>query len=99
MRDRVRYIFWEAVELIWSEESEEHIARHAVTPEEVHEVVAERYARVRGRAGVSLVYGRTRGGRPLLVVLAPTEAGAATVVTARDLTPAERRSVRRKGSR
>jgi hypothetical protein len=48
-----------------------------------------------GRAGTTLVYGRTYAGRYLLVVVIP-EGQEAFVVTARDMTEAEKKTFRRK---
>ena len=93
MHDNVRYIRWAVVEVIWTQASEDHIARHGVEP---YEVLANRFRRERGRGETTLVTGRTHTGRRLLVVLAPADDGAAAVVTARDLTPSERRLHRRK---
>lgn len=91
MHDNVRYIRWAVVEVTWTQEAEDHIARHRVEPHEVHEVLANRFRRERGRGGTTVVLGRTHAGRRLLVVLAPADGGAAAVVTARDQTPTERR--------
>ena len=96
MNDNVRYIGWAVVEVTWTQRSEDHIARHGVEPYEVHEVLANRFRRERGRGETTLVIGRTHAGRRLLVVLAPADDGAAAVVTARGLTPTERRLHRRK---
>lgn len=96
MHDNVRYIKWTIVELAWTRDAEDHVARHGVVRRDVEDVLDGRYWRARGRSGTALVYGRTRGGRPLLVVLAPGRDGSAEVVTARDLTAAERRTLRRK---
>ncbi|WP_158372448.1 BrnT family toxin [Cellulosimicrobium cellulans] len=96
MDDNVRYIRWTIVELAWTREAEDHIARHGVEPRDVEDVLGGRHWRARGRSGTTLVYGRNRGGRSLLVVLAPGRGGAAGVVTARDLTPGERRTLRRR---
>ncbi|WP_454049284.1 hypothetical protein [Cellulomonas sp. Marseille-Q8402] len=82
--------------MTWTQGAEDHIARHGVEPHEVHEVLANRFRRLTGRAARTLVFGRTDAGRPLLVVLAPAEGGAASVVTARELTQTERRLHRRK---
>ena len=99
MCDNVRYIRWAVVEVTWTQEAEDHIARHRVEPHEVHEVLANRFRRERGRGDTTLVSGRTHAGRPLLVVLVPADGGAAALVTARDLTPTERRLHRRKEPR
>ncbi len=83
-------------ELLWDEANEAHIAGHDVTRHEVVEVVfgtdaifAVEDTHRRGRV---LVFGATRTGRHLLVVLdEPTMTGSAYVVTARPMTPRERR--------
>ena len=60
------------------------------------EAILERpYWAATGREGTILVYGRTYAGRYLLVV-AIDENGAAFIVTARDMTDAEKRTFRRK---
>lgn len=60
-----------AFEILWTEDSEVHTARHGVTPAEVKDVL---YSRPRwgatGREGTRLVFARTDAGRYLLVVLA-----------------------------
>lgn len=48
-----------------------------------------------GRGGATLVYGRTYAGRYLLVAVIP-EGQEAFVVTARDMTEAEKKTFRRK---
>jgi uncharacterized protein len=85
-------------EIRWTVESEAHIARHGVTPEEVEQVVTSRprYEAV-GREDSTLLYGVTDGGRLLLVVLAEAVDGRWYVATARQMTDTERRTFRRKG--
>ena len=79
-----------------SDWSASHIAAHGVTLDEVRETILERpYWAAPGREGTILVYGRTYAGRYLLVV-AIDENGAAFIVTARDMTDAEKRTFRRK---
>ena len=64
--------------------------------DEVREAILERpYWAAPGREGTILVYGRTYAGRYLLVV-AIDENGAAFIVTARDMTDAEKKTFRRK---
>ncbi len=86
-------------EIRWTDKAEDHIAAHHVTPEEVEAVV---YTRPRlvltGREGTEYVFGTTDAGRYLLVVLAESVDGRSYVVTARDMTDAERQAFRRKGS-
>ena len=73
-----------------------HIAAHGVTLDEVREAILERpFWAAPGREETILVYGRTYAGRYLLVV-AIDENGAAFIVTARDMTDAEKKTFRRK---
>lgn len=85
-------------EIRWTDESEEHIARHNLTPEEVEQAVnsGPRFE-VPGREVSTLLYGVTDSGRTLLVVLAEALDGRWYVATARDMTDTERRTFRRKG--
>jgi len=98
MRDESRYTGGALPSITWTEESEDHIARHGVTAEEVQEAL---YTRPRwiapGRSETTLVYAVTSAGRFLLVVIVPALDGGVYVVTARDLTDSERRTFRRKG--
>ncbi|MER5651123.1 hypothetical protein [Streptosporangium sp. NPDC002524] len=83
----------------WTERSEEHIARHGVTPGEVEQVVLTRpHWEAAGREGSTLVYGVTDAGRHLLVVLVESvaESGAWYVATARDMIANEKRLFARK---
>jgi len=78
---------------------EEHIARHAVRPAEVEQVL---YGRPRyvaaGRSGTTLVFGTSAAGRHLLVVIGAAPDGGVSIVTAREMTETERRTFRRKGN-
>jgi uncharacterized protein len=79
-----------------SEWSAGHIAAHGVSLEEVREAILEHpYWAAPGRDGTTLVYGRTYAGRYLLVVVIG-EGQEAFVVTARDMTEAEKKTFRRK---
>lgn len=88
-------------ELYWRPDRVGYIARHGVMVAEVEEAVFEdRRGRIY-RIGpakrnpeqtVYEHYGKTRGGRYLLVVLIYIGGGVAMPVTARDMEPGERRS-------
>ncbi len=79
-----------------SDWSADHVAAHSVTLDEVREAILEQpYWAIPGRDGATLIYGRTYAGRYLLVV-AIAEGEEAFVVTARDMTGAEKRTFRRK---
>lgn len=85
-------------EIRWTEEAEDHIAGHDVTPDEVEQLVNSRPRLVvAGRQETEYVFGATSAGRYLLVVLAEAIDGRDYVVTARDMTDAERQTFRRKG--
>jgi hypothetical protein len=56
-------------EIRWTDESEAHIARHNITPDEVQEAI---YTRPRYRDtedNLELIYGTTTAGRYLFVVV------------------------------
>lgn len=84
-------------EIRWTEQSEAHIARHAVTPDDIEQLIntRPRYTTA-GREGTMLVYGTTTAGRHLLIVLADAPDGRNYVVTARDMDATERRLFDRK---
>jgi uncharacterized protein len=85
-------------EIRWTDKSEDHIAAHDVAPDEVEQVLYTHPRLVlKGREGTEYVFGTTDTGRYLLVVLAESIDGRAYVVTARDMTTAERQAFRRKG--
>ncbi|MGQ0778536.1 MAG: hypothetical protein ACT4NY_29685 [Pseudonocardiales bacterium] len=85
-------------EILWTEDNEEHIAKHGVGSGQVEKVVNGRPVLTRrGREGTTEVYGATFDGRALVVILAPAWDGRWYVVTARDMTTSERRAFHRKG--
>lgn len=80
-------------EIRWTDESEEHIWRHQVTPEEVEEAINTRPRLAEpGRNHTEIVYGTTNAGRYLRTVLAEAEDGRSYIVTARTMTPSEQRT-------
>lgn len=86
-------------ELSWNDENEAHIARHGVTPDEVHQVLdSDPRIYLVGRENTRLVLGTTYAGRHLVVVLADGVDGRDYVVTARDMTPEEKATFQRKTS-
>ncbi len=84
-------------EVLWSEDSEAHIARHNVTPLEVEQVLySQPRLAVPGRDDTTEVLGQTDAGRLLLVVVTDAGDGRDFVVTARDMTVAEKRAFRKR---
>lgn len=84
----------------WDDANADHIARHAVTPEEAEEALLDprrigtpAYS-VEGEARTAIL-GSTEDGRVLFVVFTRRH-GLVRVVTARDAAPAERRRYRRR---
>lgn len=85
-------------EVRWTEQSEDHIARHGVTPDEVGQALNGRpYLTVPGKDDVIYWFGTTDEGRHLLIVLVDAMDGRDYVATARDMTTSERRAFRQKG--
>ena len=86
-------------ELLWPRERVEHIARHAVTPDEVEEVCFSHSLVLRGKShGQNPVYyvlGQTEAGRYLFVVVIQFPDGKGYPVTARPMTDKEERRFRR----
>lgn len=79
-----------------SDWSADHIAAHGVTLNEVREAVLDRPCWMTpGRDDTFLIYGRTYAGRHLFVV-AIAETEEAFIVTARDMTAAEKKTFSRK---
>ena len=85
-------------EIRWTDAAEDHIAAHGVTTDEVEQVVNSRPRLLLiGREGTQYLFGRTNAGRYLLAVLTEAMDGRDFVVTAREMTVAERQAFRRKG--
>ena len=84
---------------IWPEERIEHIARHAVTPEEVEEACFGRSWVRRGKSeGENPVYyvlGQSEAGRYLFCVVILFPDGIGYPVTAREMTAKEKRRYRK----
>ena len=84
----------------WTRERIEHIARHRVRPEEVEEAafddpyrVVQRLKKAEALPGrmIYRLLGQTQTGRYLTIIFLPLGHGRACVVTAREMTRAERR--------
>ncbi|MCL4830987.1 MAG: BrnT family toxin [Caldilineaceae bacterium] len=83
-------------EFWWDDDNVEHIANHGVEPYEAEEVITNRPRLKRGGEGKYLAYGQTDEGRFLVVVFAPKAGNRIRVVTARDMTPIEKRRYRQR---
>jgi uncharacterized DUF497 family protein len=84
--------------ITWDEDTANHIARHAVSPEEVEEVLfndSDSPRIMRGKENRYLAYGKTNAGRFLLVVLIIANRKT-RIITARDMTDREKKFYRRK---
>lgn len=82
-------------EIIWPEDRVEHIAGHGVRPDEVDDVCFGESLVLRAKSGgknpVYYVLGETSGGRHLLCVIISFPRGRGYPVTAREMTPKEKR--------
>mgnify|MGYP001194436755 FL=1 len=81
----------------WDERNIDHIAEHGVEPYEAEEVIDNKPLILRAGEGKYLAYGQTDSGRYLLVVFAPKGDQRLRVITARDMTQAEKSRLRNKG--
>ena len=76
----------------WDQDTVDHIARHSLSPEAVEEVLFNHVDSpliMRGREARYLAYGKTKGGRLLLVVWFARNRKT-KIITARDLSKKEK---------
>jgi len=81
----------------WDQDTVDHISRHGVSPEEVEDLLFkddELPVIMRGREGRYLTYGKTQGGRYLLVVWV-MKYRKTKIITARDMTNKEKQFYKR----
>lgn len=76
--------------LIWDDWNREHIKKHKVTVQEVEEVWGSYDLVKMSYLGRSMVFGKTRRGRLLTVVLSYFKQSSPYVVSARDMSHKER---------
>jgi len=82
----------------WDQETVDHISNHSVSPEEVEEVLFNDLNSpliMRGQEGKYLAYGKTNGGRFLLVVWAAKHRKT-RIITARDMSKKEKQFYKRR---
>ncbi|MGW5450792.1 hypothetical protein [Nocardia sp. NPDC003979] len=79
------------LEILWTDDSEAHIAAHGVAPGEVEQATTRPRYLQPGREQTTLLFGRTTAGRYLFVVLTESMDGRWYVVTAYDMTPNQRK--------
>ena len=82
----------------WDQETVDHISNHSVSPEEVEEVLfndLDSPLIMRGKEGKYLAYGKTNGGRFLLVIWA-ARYRKTKIITARDMSKKEKQSYKRR---
>lgn len=80
----------------WDGENIGHIANHHVEPYEAEEVLDDDPLILRTRDDKYLAYGQTDAGRYLLVVFVWKSPHTIRVITARDLTRAEKKRLKRR---
>ncbi len=82
----------------WDQETVDHISRHSVSPEEVEEALFNDVNSpliMRGKEGKYLAYGKTGGGRFLLVVWAARHRKT-KIITPRDMSKKEKQFYNRR---
>ena len=86
-------------DFVWPQEQIDHIARHGVTPEEFEQACSGECmidkTKSRGENPVYLAYGQTEAGRYLTCVVIRFPDGNGYPVTARDMTPREKKRFRK----
>jgi uncharacterized DUF497 family protein len=84
----------------WTDENIEHIARHAIAPQEVEEVCFNEddspFIRS-GKGNLHYVFGKTYAGRFLFIVVKFIRHGEANVITARDMDEWEKKYFMKRG--
>jgi uncharacterized DUF497 family protein len=80
----------------WDEQNTDHMARHGVGPDEAETVLDNVPFLLRTEDGKYLAYGQTDEGRYLLVVFVRKPSSLVRVITARDMTDAEKKRYRRR---
>jgi len=85
-----QYRFW------WDEINIEHIADHGVEPYETEEAIDDDPLVLNAGQGKYAAYGQADSGRYLLVVYAIKSEERIRIVTARDLTFAEKKRLKRR---
>jgi uncharacterized DUF497 family protein len=84
----------------WTDESIEHIARHAIAPREVEEVCFNEddspFIRS-GKENLHYIFGKTFAGRFLFIVVKFIRHGEVSVITARDMNEWEKKYFTKRG--
>lgn len=82
--------------LCWDDANIEHLARHGVDPVEIEDVCFGKHISFRGHRRRYILYGKTEGGRMIMVVLERLSGQVFRPITAREMTESERHSYRRR---
>lgn len=85
-----------AVTFEWDEQNVDHLERHHVEPDEAEAVLDSDPLILRTGDGKNLAYGQSDEGRYVLVVFVRKPGSLIRVITARDLTDAEKKRYQRK---
>jgi len=80
----------------WDDTNRGHIARHNVSPEEAEEACTNNPVILKSREQHYYIFGQTDNGRFLTIIVKFRFGGLARVVTARNMSNAERSRYRRK---
>lgn len=83
--------------ITWTDDSEEHIARHGVQPHEVEEAIyTHPRLKKRGRGDTTQFWGQSQAGKYLFIVTSEALDGGMYIVTARPMNDEEKREFKKK---
>jgi uncharacterized protein len=85
-----------AADFDWDEQNVDHLARHGVEPDEAESVLDDTPLILHTEDDKYLAYGQTDAGRYLLVVFVRKSASLIRVISACDMTEAEKKKHRRR---
>lgn len=77
--------------IIWNKENIDHIKKHDVTRIEVNQVVKKDYKNQPTYSNRLIIFGKTKKGRMVTVILIEKENNKYLVITARDMSKKERK--------
>lgn len=92
MYDNVVHLIVLIIEkLIWNKENIDHIKKHDVTRVEINQVVKRDYNNQPTYGNRLMIFGKTKKGRKLTVILIEKEKNNYLIITARDMSKKERK--------
>jgi uncharacterized DUF497 family protein len=82
--------------LHWDDANTEHVARHGLSPADIEDVCYGEHLAFKGKYRRLILYGKTKGGEMIMVVLERIYDQVFRLITARSMTGNEKHSYRKK---